>query len=283
MKKYLTLTKPGIIFGNGISVVAGYFLGSRGAFEPVVFFGALVGISLVIACGCVLNNAIDRDIDRLMERTKERALAKGTVSVRVALAYALALGALGFATLALTTGWLTVAAAAFGLLVYVGLYSLWLKRASIHGTAIGSLSGAIPPLVGYCAATGRLDLPAGLLVLTLCFWQMPHSYAIGIFRSTDFRRAGLPLLPLLRTAPHTKVIMLLYTVAFLVSALLLEVLGYTGIAYGIAVGVAGLLWVTLVLAGFWVHDDARWAKQVFASSIVMVTILSLSLTLSAPV
>jgi len=280
MRKYISLTKPGIIFGNAISVVAGYFLGSQGTFYVEAFFGALLGISLVIASGCVLNNFIDRDIDRLMLRTQNRELAKGTVPLASALWFALFLGALGFAALAFTTNVLTVLAAVAGLFIYVVVYSLWLKRSSIHGTVVGSLSGAIPPLVGYCAATNRFDLPAIILVLTLCFWQMPHSYAIGIFRSSDFRKAGLPLLPLLKSAIQTRVVMLLYTIAFVFSALLLAKLGYTGMAYGITVGATGLLWIGLVAAGFWMRDEVKWARQVFASSILMVTILSLSMTLS---
>jgi len=165
----------------------------------------------------------------------------------------------------------------------VGLYTIWLKRSSIHGTLIGSLSGAVPPAVGYCAVANRFDLPIILLVLAMCFWQMPHSYAIGIYRETDFRAARIPLFPLIKSALLTKMNMLFYAVGFVVFALLLTGFGYTGMVYGLVIGTAGFLWIGLIVAGFWANNDAVWARKVFITSILLVTLLSLCITLNVQI
>ena len=283
MRKYLEFIKPGIIFGNGIAVVAGYFLGSQGSFDGLLFAYTMVGISLVIASGGAWNNVIDRDIDAVMERTQKRVLVRGLIPLVWAGVIASLLGILGLVILAYGTNALAVTVASGGWLIYVGLYTIWLKRSSIHGTLIGSLSGAVPPAVGYCAVANRFDLPIILLVLAMCFWQMPHSYAIGIYRETDFRAARIPLFPLIKSALLTKMNMLFYAVGFVVFALLLTGFGYTGMVYGLVIGTAGFLWIGLIVAGFWANNDAVWARKVFITSILLVTLLSLCITLNVQI
>jgi len=283
VRKYLEFIKPGIIFGNGIAVVAGYFLGSQGSFDGLLFAYTMVGISLVIASGGAWNNVIDRDIDAVMERTQKRVLVRGLIPLVWAGVIASLLGILGLVILAYGTNALAVTVASGGWLIYVGLYTIWLKRSSIHGTLIGSLSGAVPPAVGYCAVANRFDLPIILLVLAMCFWQMPHSYAIGIYRETDFRAARIPLFPLIKSALLTKMNMLFYAVGFVVFALLLTGFGYTGMVYGLVIGTAGFLWIGLIVAGFWANNDAVWARKVFITSILLVTLLSLCITLNVQI
>jgi protoheme IX farnesyltransferase len=283
MKNFISLTKPGIIFGNGIAVVGGYFLGAHSHFDWRVFLMALLGISLIIASAGAFNNFIDRDIDRLMERTRNRPMARDLIQAFPALAFGTVLGVLGSVVLILETNLLTAIVAFFGFFIYVVIYSLWLKRTSIHGTVVGSLSGAVPPVVGYCAATNRFDLPALLLILILCFWQMPHSYAIGFYRASDFRNARIPLLPLLKSAPIAKALMLIYAGGFVVTSVLLTILGYTGLTFALFMGIGGLFWVIQVAQGFWAKDDGLWARKVFLTSILMVTLLSLMLVVDASV
>ena len=138
------------------------------------------------------------------------------------------------------------------LLNYVGLYSLWLKRGSVYGTLVGSLSGAAPPVVGYCAVSNEFDAGAAILLLIFSLWQMPHSYAIAIFRFSDYQRAGIPVLAVAKGVNVAKHHMLAYTVAFTVSALSLAVAGYTGVAYFAVVLLMGLYWLKLGLAGRYV-------------------------------
>ena len=140
-KQYLQVTKPGIIFGNLISVIGGFLLASKGSIDYPLFIYTLVGVSLVVASGCVFNNYIDRDIDRKMERTKNRVLVKGLISPAVSLVYATLLGIAGFMLLWFGANPLACWLGVMGFVVYVGVYSLYMKRHSVYGTLIGSLSG----------------------------------------------------------------------------------------------------------------------------------------------
>ena len=172
-KLYYQLTKPGIVYGNAIAAVSGFFLAAKGHINLQLFIGMLTGVCFVIASSGVFNNYIDRGIDRKMERTKKRALAAGLISVKSALIYGLALGIAGFAILSFFTNLLTVALGLIGVFFYLVMYGIW-KRKSIHGTIIGSISGSIPLVAGYCTVTNRFDIGAGILFLILAIWQMPH-------------------------------------------------------------------------------------------------------------
>ena len=167
-KTYYQLIKPGIIRGNAIPATAGFFLASRGNVSYLLLLETLAGISLVIASGCVFNNYLDRHIDKKMARTKNRAIVQGLVSKQQALTYASVLGLLGLIILAVHTNWLTVAIGVAGLFFYVIVYGI-AKRRSVHSTLIGSISGALPPVAGYTAVTGRLDAVAITLFFILVF------------------------------------------------------------------------------------------------------------------
>ena len=277
--KFISITKPGIIFGNIVTVSGGFFLGSHGAIHFKLLLLTLLGMALVIASGCVFNNVIDRDIDHLMERTCDRVLVKGLVSPKTALFYGGLLGVLGFLFLYLTTNWIAVLAAAIGWFVYVVVYSLSLKRRSTFGTTLGGIAGALPPVVGYAAASGRFDLGALLLFLILFFWQMPHFYAISIYRLKDFQAAALPILPLKKSIPYTKTCMLIYVIAFMGVAVLPSILGYTGVLYGLTASSLGVIWILLGLKGLYTQDDRKWARQMFGFSILAITLLCLAMAL----
>ncbi|ROU01495.1 protoheme IX farnesyltransferase [Marinobacter sp. R17] len=272
--QFIALTKPGIIFGNSISVMGGFFLAAQGEFSPGLFIATLVGLALVIASGCAFNNLIDRDIDAVMERTRNRPLVQGTITPATTLGFATLLGLAGF-TMLLSTNVLTAGLAVFGFAIYVGAYSLYSKRHSVYGTLIGSLSGAVPPVVGYCAVKGQFDVGAAIILVTFCLWQMPHSYAIAIFRFRDYQMAGIPVLPVARSIRTAKIHIVGYTVAFMLAALSLSLAGYTGIAYFVVMLLMGLYWLKLGIAGFRTEDNVKWAKGNFGFSILTVCVLSL--------
>jgi len=193
IKTHIGLTKPGIVAGNLISSTGAFLLGSHGAIDWRA--GALVALSigLVVGSGCVMNNVVDKDIDALMARTRNRAMATGEISNARALLFATVLGFVGLTGLYLTTEMaLPFALMVVGYIVYVGVYTLWLKRSSVHGTLAGSIAGAMPPVVAYCSASGRFDTAALALLAIYCLWQMPHSYAIAIFREADYRSQQYP-------------------------------------------------------------------------------------------
>lgn len=277
---YYRLTKPGIIRGNTIVAAAGFFLASAGDIDWALFGAAMGGLALIIASACVFNNYLDRDIDALMSRTKKRALVTSEISTVAALSYAVVLGLGGGIILAAYTNFLTWAIALMGMFFYVVIYGIG-KRKTVHGTVIGSISGAVPPVVGYTAVSGQLDLAAGILFLTLVFWQMPHFYAIAIFRMKDYAAANIPVLPLKQGVRVTKIQMMAYIVAFTAAAGWLTVSGYTGYVYAVTVVALGLVWLWLGLQGFSAGNSEYWAKKMFGFSLIVLLLWSIMVSLDA--
>jgi protoheme IX farnesyltransferase len=267
------LAKPGIVMGNLIAALGGYFLASKGHLLDFQLFLAVVsGTSLVVASGCVCNNCIDSDIDRKMVRTCHRIMALRAVKIQTALCYGAALGGFGLLWLMSYTNPLSVMLALLGLVIYVGFYSLWLKRCSLYGNLIGSLSGAMPPAIGYTAVTGTVDGPCLLLILTFCLWQMPHAYAIALFRQDDFKAAGLPMLPIQRAKRQ----IVGYVALFLLSALALGYSSEVGPIYFFSVTGVGIYWLVVALSHSRAANDRLWARRVFGISIGMIMIVSLT-------
>ena len=279
IKQYMLVTKPGIIFGNLVSVIGGFFLASKGSLDLPLFLATITGVSLVIASGCAFNNYIDQDIDRIMERTKNRVLVQGLISPKVTLIYASVLGLVGVALLDIVANRLAALLAVMGFVVYVGLYSLWLKRKSVYGTLIGSLSGAAPPVIGYCAVSNQFDIAALILLLIFSLWQMPHSYAIAIFRFKDYQSASIPVLPVKYGISVTKNHIFRYILAFAVATLMLTLSGYAGYSYFVVAALISAGWLAMAQAGFKTTDDRVWAKKLFIFSIVAITMLSVMMSI----
>lgn len=279
IKKFIYLTKPGIIFGNFISVMGGFFLASQGNIDLWLLLVTLLGTSLVVASGCVVNNIIDQDIDVKMERTRNRALVKKSVSNTAAFIYAAVLGVFGFALLYFFTNLLAVAFAAFGFFVYVVLYSLYLKRHSIHQTLVGSLSGACPPLIGYCAVANQFDVGALILFILFCIWQMPHSFAIAIFRLNDYVSARIPVLPAKKGIYITKLQSAVYVLLFMLTGSLLYVFHYVGLIYLIIFAGLCAYWLYLAVSGFKAIDDRVWARRFFLFSVILITVFSIVISI----
>ncbi|PAV94448.1 protoheme IX farnesyltransferase [Hafnia paralvei] len=279
MKQYLQVTKPGIIFGNLISVIGGFLLASKGSLDVPLFIATMVGVSLVVASGCVFNNYIDRDIDKVMERTKNRVLVKGLIAPKVTLAYATLLGLAGVALLYVAANPLAALLAVIGFIVYVGVYSLYMKRHSVYGTLIGSLSGAAPPVIGYCAVSNEFDAGALILLAIFSLWQMPHSYAIAIFRFKDYQAANIPVLPVVKGISVAKNHITLYIVAFMVATLMLSLGGYAGYKYLVVAAAVSVWWLGMALSGYKkAVDDRVWARKLFVFSIVTITCLSVMMS-----
>jgi protoheme IX farnesyltransferase len=280
MKTYYRLTKPGIIRGNLISATAGFLLASKSDINFILLFYTLLGTSLVIASGCVFNNYLDIDIDKKMSRTKNRATVTGAVSVKNVIIFASILGLLGIGTLFLFTNVLTTILGLIGLFFYVVVYGYY-KRNSVHGTLIGSISGSIPPVAGYTAVSGSLDVGAMLLFLVLATWQMPHFYAIAIYRIKDYKAASIPVLPLVKGIEATKKQMIIYMILFAISALMLWVQNYTGLVYLIIMTASSLWWIKIGITGYKTKDNDKWAKSVFKSSLLVLLIFSFMISIDS--
>ncbi len=271
VKTYYALAKPGIVYGNLLAAAAGFLLASKGQVDFWLLLAALAGIAFVIGSACVFNNYIDRDIDRHMARTKKRALVTGEISARGALVYATILGVAGVAILARFTNALTVWAGLLGVFFYVVLYGV-AKRRSVYGTHVGSVAGAIPLVAGYTAVTNRLDGGAVLLFLVLALWQMPHFFAIALYRQKEYASAKLPVWPVQKGAVSTQLQILIYVMLFTFAASLLTVFGYTGYTYLAVMVLVGLYWLRLGLRGLRTKDHVQWGRTMFFFSLKVLLV-----------
>jgi heme o synthase len=283
-RDYMEVTKPGITKSNLFATFAGYWAAvqfSSFSFMHLVF--TLLGTGLLMAGGCTLNNFYDRGIDSLMERTRTRALAEGRIKPIVALWYGVMLAALGVIVLAIGVNWLSAVLGLVGFFVYVVIYTMWLKRTSTWNTIVGSISGAIPPMIGWTAVVDALDLSAWALFFILFMWQPPHFFALAMRKVEEYRAAGIPMLPVMKGFGKTKQQTLLFTILLFPSSLLLY---YTGAANGFYLTMAiifGGIYIVFALMGLYTQDDERWAKQMFFYSLLYLTVLLLSLIIDVTV
>lgn len=262
--------KPGITLSNTLSAVAGFFLAaSIVPFSFLAFIGGIGGVALIIASACVVNNVLDRDIDKRMKRTAKREVASGSISITKALIFATVLGLIGFGIILLWTNALTFWLGVIAFVWYVAIYGI-AKRTTPYSTMIGGVAGALPPAAGYTALTGVFDGGAILLFLTLMFWQMPHFYAIAMFRRSDYASAKIPVWSVVYGMDSTKRQILIFTVLFGIVASLLTVFGYTGIIY--LVGVLGLsiAWIYRGVSLYKKLDDEKWARKMFGFSLLVL-------------
>jgi len=279
IKACLSVVKPMIVLGNMMTATAGYLLASRGQADPGRLCTAVTGVALMVAAACVVNNYIDRDLDRKMARTRHRVLAERRVPALFVIGYAAVLAMAGLVLIQIGANLLALSVVLAGWFVYAGLYSLYLKPRSVHATWIGSLAGAAPPLAGYCAAGNCFDTGALLLLLIFCFWQIPHSYAIAVFRSDDYHAARIPALPIKLGLQTAKRHIMAFIAAFTVSAALLTVTGYTGYLFLTAACAMGLIWLLVARQGFTIHDYKAWGERLFVYSILVLVALSAMLSL----
>ncbi|WMY94951.1 MAG: heme o synthase [Arsenophonus sp.] len=284
LKEHLQVIKPGIIFGNLISVIGGFLLASKGSINYFLFINTLLGVSLVVASACVFNNYIDQDIDQIMQRTKNRLLTKKIINIKKYLIYAVILGISGIILLYINTNILSVIFSIIGFTIYVFIYSLYMKRNSLYGTIIGSLSGATPPVIGYCAVSNKFDIGALILLLIFSLWQMPHFYAIAIFHLQDYKNANIPILPVIKGVHITKNYIFLYITAFIIATIMLTISGYTGYKYLICSTVINFWWLKISISGFKKNNnDQLWARKIFIFSLLAITFLSIMMSIDSGV
>jgi protoheme IX farnesyltransferase len=239
-RDYLTLTKPRIMSLLLLTGLCGMIVGAGGL--PPLWLVAVSMLGLALACGgaSALNHVLDADIDRLMgKRTRSRPVAAGRISAAYALEFGLALSALSFVLLAGTVNVLTALLALAGILFYVLVYTKVLKRSTPQNIVIGGAAGAIPPLVGWAAATGNLTLPALVLFAIVFLWTPPHFWALALLIKRDYANAGVPMLPVVRGERETVKEILLYTAALVAFTLAPALWGQFGLVYLVAAAALG--------------------------------------------
>ena len=246
LRDYLTLTKPRIMTLLLVTGAGGMFVGAQGVPPLDLFVVAMAGLALACGGASALNHVLDRDIDALMgSRTQKRPVASGRVTPAQALEFGLFLSALSFALLASAVNLLTAVLALVGNLFYVVVYTRWLKRTTPQNIVIGGAAGAVPPLVGYAAATGGLALPALWLFLIVFLWTPPHFWALALMIKNAYAAAGIPMLPVVRGDRETARQILVYSVALV--AFTVAVGLWLGPVYTAAAVLLGAIFVALAV------------------------------------
>jgi protoheme IX farnesyltransferase len=231
---YVLLSKPWIIVLLLVTTFAAMLIAQKGLPPlPLVFF-TLLGGALSAAGASAINSYIDRDIDGLMSRTKKRPVVTQRIEADHALAYGIIAGVAAFVILALAANLLAAVLSMIGLLYYVFIYTSYLKRSPPHNIVIGGVAGAIPPLVGYAAVTGQVDVLALFLFLVIFYWTPPHTWALGLLIHTDYARVGIPMLPVVVGEDETRKQILLYTIQMIAITLLLFAFHMMGWIYFVA-------------------------------------------------
>ena len=269
---YVSLAKPSIIVLLLITALGGMMIASRGWPSTGLVILTLLGGALSAAGAGAINCWIDRDIDGEMYRTRRRPIPDGRIAPAHALVFGISLGVGAFVLLAFWVNVLAATLAVSGLLFYVFVYTLWLKRSTPQNIVIGGAAGAVPPLVGWAAVTGSLDLTALYLFAIIFLWTPPHFWALALRIQRDYARVGIPMLPVVRGEHEAKRQILLYTLLLVAVTLMLFVTGALGALYlaGAAVlGCAFILFAVLNLR----DRRRRWSRPLFDYSIAYLALL----------
>ena len=272
---YVTLTKPPLILMLLLTAVGGMFLATQGI--PPFSVVALVCLGGTLGAGGAnaLNHYLDQDIDGLMSRTWQRPVPAHRISPQKALAFGVLLNVLAFLVLATWVNFLAAALTLAATLFYVFVYTIWLKRTTPHNIVIGGAAGAIPPLVGYAAITGGLDLPALYLFSIVFFWTPPHFWALSLLIQRDYERAGIPMLPVVSGREYTALNILVYAVVLMAITLLFATTSAVGLVYLTSATVLG---ATFIFLSYRLkrHLTARNARTLYLYSLLHLALLFLA-------
>lgn len=285
MNLWSQAVKTGIIKSNLIPMIAGLMLALY-TYElnfidniPTIIF-AVVGSALIIAAAGTFNNIYDRDIDKIMLRTRTRPTVTGQLSTQIVL-----LAGILFLIIGLVCLWFTTPLAMFlgllGVFLYVVPYTMWTKRRTIWNTEVGSISGAMPPLIGWAAVAPDIWHPAcWALFIIMIIWQMPHFYAIAIRKRDDYAAANIPMLPVVKSERRTYIQTNVYLILLMLTSLLFLPLslGLTIVSF-----VLSGIWLWLSFVGYHKMEGKTWANKMFAYSLIHMTVLFATVIIYASV
>lgn len=266
-KDLIGLTKPGLLRLNMFAAFGGYWVASKWSFDFVTLIWMLIGTTLTMASATVINNYYDRELDLKMDRTRNRVLPSGRMKPSSVLLYGIILGVTGLTVLFTLVNVLCGVLGVIGWFTYIVIYTMWLKRSSTWSTSVGGISGAMPPVIGYCAVTQTFDIGAILLFAFLFLWQPAHFWSLAIRRVEEYRTAGFPLLPVVKGVKRTKIQMIPYVALLLVTVVLFYVYDFTGIFFLIISSILTAFWLVHTIYGLFTKDDEKWAKFNFLISV----------------
>ncbi|MEN3380144.1 MAG: heme o synthase [Hyphomicrobiales bacterium] len=281
VEDYIALLKPRVMSLVVFTALVGLLV-APGHVHPVIGFTALLCIAIGAGASGALNMWYDADIDAIMKRTVRRPIPAGRILPGEALAFGSTLAIGSVLVLGILVNWLAAALLAFTIFFYVFIYTMWLKRSTPQNIVIGGAAGAFPPVVGWAAVTGDVSLAPVLMFLIIFLWTPPHFWALGLLSTEDYRRAGVPMLPVVAGPDATRLQILLYTIVLAPVGLTPTLFGFAGLVYGAVALVCG----AIMLALAWrVYRErlgpaaASAAKRLFAFSLLYVFVLFAALLL----
>ena len=272
VEDYVALLKPRVMSLVVFTAIIGLLL-APGGINPVIGVIAIICIAIGAGGSGALNMWYDADIDAVMSRTANRPIPAGRVTRGEALTVGLICSGFSVAILGLATNIAAAALLAFTIFFYAVIYTMWLKRSTPQNIVIGGAAGALPPMIGWAAVTGSLSVEPILLFLIIFFWTPPHFWALSLYRSDDYARAGIPMLPVVAGQDETRRQILLYTLILAPLGVAPWLLGYTGPAYGIAAVLFGGFLIALALRVYKERGRHNASKQLFAFSILYLFVL----------
>ena len=269
---YIELMKPRVMSLVVFTALVGLLI-APGHVHPVIALTALLCIAVGAGAAGALNMWYDADIDARMARTAGRPIPQGRVTPGEAAGFGVTLAVFAIVTLGLLVNVVAAALLAFTIVFYVVVYTMWLKRSTPQNIVIGGAAGALPPVIGWTAATGGIDVEPVLLFLIIFFWTPPHFWALSLSRTEDYARAGIPMLPVVAGEAATRRQIVLYTLILAPLGVVPWLLGYAGVLYGIAAAVTGAAMIALALR---LRGEGRGhgaSRQMFAFSILYLFLL----------
>ena len=270
LNDYVTLLKPRVMSLVVLTALAGLMIAPV-AVNPIVGFAAILAIAMGAGASGALNMWWDADIDVLMARTRLRPIPAGRIAPNEALFFGLTLALISVLMLAVVANPLAAALLAFTIFFYLVIYTMWLKRTTPQNIVIGGAAGALPPMVGYAAATGSLSLDSFVLFAIIFLWTPPHFWALALVKSADYGRAGVPMMPNAKGADRTRLEILVYTLLLAPLAVLPRFMGFAGALYAAVAVLAGAAMIALAIRVYGIREEGpgkKAAMQLFGFSIL---------------
>ncbi len=276
VKDYLMLMKPRVMSLVVFTAISGMLL-APGNIHPLIAFVSILCITIGAGSAAAINMWYDRDIDAIMKRTQKRPIVTGAVKADEALAFGIITGTMAIIMMAVSVNIISAALLAFTILYYIYIYTIWLKRTSVQNVVIGGVSGALPPIIGWASVTGNISWQAFSLFAIIFIWTPPHSWALALYRSADYKNCNIPMMPVIKGVLYTKKQIMLYSILMFFISLWPYFLNISSHLYLITAIISGVIFLYYAVNLFADTEQNHVAKKLFWYSIFYLFIIFFSL------
>ena len=276
VKDYFMLMKPRVMSLVVFTAISGMLL-APGNIHPLIAFVAVLCITIGAGSAAAINMWYDRDIDAIMKRTQKRPIVTGAVKADEALAFGVITGTVAVIMMAVSVNIISAILLAFTILYYVYIYTIWLKRTSVQNVVIGGVSGALPPIIGWVSVTGNISWQAFSLFAIIFIWTPPHSWALALYRSGDYKNCNVPMMPVIKGVLYTKKQIMFYSILMFFISLWPYFLNISNYLYLVTAIISGLIFLYYAVSLLADTEQNQGAKKLFWYSILYLFIIFLSL------